>query len=87
MTDEELIKAARVSKIELYGLGKNREKWLERLRSFQSIAAKHEREEIAQIFDIDSHLVAPARNDEGGCLICGFTPRVAAQVIRAGGKA
>ena len=46
-----------------------------------------EREEIAKIFDVDSHLVDFARNDKGGCLICGFTPKVAVQSIRARGEA
>ena len=40
MTDEALIKAARDSGIELYGLGKNREKWLERLHKFANIVTK-----------------------------------------------
>jgi len=54
---------------------------------FAKLVAQHEREEIAKIFDVDSHLVDFARNDKGGCLICGFTPKVAAQLIRARGEA
>ena len=54
---------------------------------FAKLVAEHEREEIAQIFDVDPHLVDLARNDKGGCLICGFTPKVAAQLIRARGEA
>jgi hypothetical protein len=57
------------------------------LKAFAKLVAQHEREEIAQIFDADSHLVDFARNDKGGCLICGFTPKVAAQLIRARGEA
>ena len=42
-----------------------------------------EREAIAQMIEDAPTLMADVRNNEGGCLICGFTPRLAATAIRA----
>jgi hypothetical protein len=52
----------------------------------RSIAAA-EREAIAQMFEGAPALVQSAQNDKGGCLICGFTPKLAADAIRARGQA
>jgi len=46
-----------------------------------------EREACAKIFDEVMPLVPFAQNDQGGCLICGFTPKLAAKAIRARGQA
>ena len=45
-----------------------------------------EREAIAQMFDDAPKLITSAQNSEGGCLICGFTPKIAAAAIRARGE-
>ena len=42
-----------------------------------------EREQIAQMIENAPGLVEFAQNDQGGCAICGFTPRLAAAAIRA----
>ena len=49
--------------------------------------AEKEREAIAQMFEDAPALVEFAQNDKGGCLVCGFTPKHAAAVIRARGEA
>lgn len=45
-----------------------------------------EREAIAQMIDNAPALVEYVTNDQGGCLMCGFTPRQAATAIRARGN-
>ena len=67
----------------------------DRLRSDDCIALYSEgrvkemiraaREEIAKWFDDYPKLVDAAQNDVGGCLICGFSPKLAAEYIRARG--
>jgi hypothetical protein len=46
-----------------------------------------EREAIAQMIEDAPALVEFAQNDKGGCLMCGFTPKLAAEFIRARGQA
>jgi hypothetical protein len=48
---------------------------------------EQEREAIAQMLEDAPPLVDFAKNDQGGCLMCGFIPKLAAQTIRARGKA
>jgi hypothetical protein len=48
---------------------------------------EQEREAIAQMIEDAPPLMEFAQNDQGGCLMCGFTPKLAAQTIRARGKA
>ena len=48
-------------------------------------AAEKEREAILQMFEHAPALVDFAKNDQGGCLICGFTPEIAIKSIRARG--
>ena len=51
-------------------------------------AIEKEREAILQMFEHAPALVDFAKNDQGGCLICGFTPEIAIKSIRArGGEA
>ena len=50
-------------------------------------AAEKEREAILQMFEHAPALVDFAKNDQGGCLICGFTPEIAIKSIRARGQA
>jgi hypothetical protein len=45
-----------------------------------------EREAIAQMIEDAPALVQFAQNDKGGCMVCGFTPKLAAQSIRARGQ-
>ncbi len=45
-----------------------------------------EREAIAQMIEDAPELVPSAKNDHGGCLVCGFTPKFAASYIRARGQ-
>lgn len=42
-----------------------------------------EREQIAQMIEDAPPLVEFAQNDQGGCMMCGFTPKLAAKTIRA----
>ena len=46
-----------------------------------------EREAIAQMIEDAPALMEFAQNDKGGCLMCGFTPKLAAEFIRARGQA
>lgn len=46
-------------------------------------AIKEEREAIAQMIEDAPALVEFVKNDQGGCLMCGFTPKIAAATIRA----
>ena len=47
---------------------------------------EQEREVIAQMLEDAPPLVDFAKNDQGGCLMCGFTPKLAAQTIRTRGQ-
>lgn len=58
----------------------------EALEKFAALIAAQEREAIAQMFEGAPALVQSAQNDQGGCLICGFTPKLVIAVIRARGK-
>jgi len=49
-------------------------------------AVRDEREACAKMFDEVMPLVPFAQNDQGGCLTCGFTPKLAAAAIRARGN-
>ena len=46
-----------------------------------------EREACAKMIEDAPALVEFAQNDKGGCLMCGFTPKLAAEFIRARGQA
>ena len=45
-----------------------------------------EREDIAEMFDEPMRLVPFVQNHLGGCMVCGFTPAMVAQTIRARGN-
>tara|TARA_R110000822_G_scaffold102490_1_gene228881 strand:+ start:85 stop:297 length:213 start_codon:yes stop_codon:yes gene_type:complete len=51
MTKEDTIKLARDSGIELYGLGKDRDKFLHYIVAFAKLVAAAEREACAAMFD------------------------------------
>ena len=54
---------------------------------FAKLVAEAEREAIAQMIEEAPALVQFAQNDKGGCMVCGFTPKLATQSIRARGRA
>ena len=49
-------------------------------------AIQKEREECAKMFEKSPALLECAKNAFGGCLICGFTPELAMNAIRARGQ-
>ena len=51
------------------------------------LVAAAEREAIAQMIEDAPPLVDFCKNEQNGCLVCGFTPKVAAAAIRARGQA
>ena len=55
------------------------------LGAFAKLVAAHEREAIAKLIEDVPALVPFVQNDMGGCLVCGFTPKLAAKYIRARG--
>jgi hypothetical protein len=57
------------------------ELWIKRIND----AVEAEREAIAQMFEGAPALVQFAQNDKGGCLVCGFTPKLVIEAIRARG--
>ncbi len=50
---------------------------------FPAIVAAAEREAIAQMIEDAPPLVEFSQNDKGGCMVCGFTPKLASAAIRA----
>ena len=58
---------------------------LRMFETFAKLVAAKEREAILQMFEHAPALVDFAKNDQGGCLICGFTPEIAIKSIRARG--
>jgi hypothetical protein len=56
------------------------------LKEFAKLVTAKEREAILQMFEHAPALVDFAKNDQGGCLICGFTPEIAIKSIRARGE-
>ena len=53
------------------------------LEQIVAAARADEREQIAQMLDGAPSLVEFAQNEHGGCLMCGFTPKLAVAAIRA----
>ena len=76
MTEQDLIKFKNLSMQD----GRLNLQW------FADYVAQAEREEIAQMIENPPELVSFAKNDEGGCLVCGFTPKLASKAIRARGQ-
>ena len=50
---------------------------------FAALVAAAEREAIAQMIEDAPPLVEFSQNDKGGCMVCGFTPKLASAAIRA----
>jgi hypothetical protein len=81
MTQDEIIELAKQA-----GLNHNTcEFYGEELKAFEALVRADERDSIAQMFEGAPALVQFAQNDKGGCLICGFTPKLAIESIRARG--
>lgn len=53
---------------------------------YTQLGACGEREAIAQMIEDAPTLVPLAKNDQGGCVVCGFDPKFAASYIRARGE-
>ena len=53
------------------------------IQRFAKLVAEHECRAIAQMIEDAPALTQFAQNDKGGCLLCGFTPKLAAETIRA----
>jgi hypothetical protein len=58
----------------------------EQMLAWGKACAEAERDAIAQMFEAAPELVPFAKNDRGGCITCGFIPRMASIVIRARGN-
>jgi ribosomal protein L12E/L44/L45/RPP1/RPP2 len=58
----------------------------EQLKRFANLVAAAEREAIAQMFEASPELISFAKNDQGGCIICGLNPKIAVKAIRARGN-
>jgi hypothetical protein len=56
------------------------------MQRFADLIRADEREAIAQMFEGAPALVQFVQNDKGGCLICGFTPKLAIESIRTRGN-
>ena len=56
------------------------------LMTLVELVMAEEREAIAQMIEDAPALIEFAQNDQGGCLMCGFTPKLAAKAIRARGQ-
>ena len=88
MTKEELIEVARQAGFVDYELDDGTTNTFDkRYKTFAKLVAEKEREDILQMFEHSPALVDFAKNDQGGCLICGFTPEIAIKSIRARGQA
>jgi hypothetical protein len=57
----------------------------EDLERFATLVTAAEREAIAQMIEDAPPLVEFSQNDKGGCMVCGFTPKLASAAIRARG--
>ncbi len=69
-----------------YGIPTPNEQWLPELERFAALVAAAEREAIAQMIEDAPPLVEFSQNDKGGCMVCGFTPKLASAAIRARGQ-
>ena len=92
MTQDEIIEMARQAGFEtmlrkgkILGFDRDGD-YTEELETFAKLVAAKEREAIAQMFEHAPVLVDYAKNYQGGCLICGFTPELAIKSIRVRGE-
>ena len=59
---------------------------MEAIERFAALVAAAECEAIAQMIEDAPPLVEFSQNDKGGCMVCGFTPKLASAAIRARGQ-
>ena len=85
MTQDEIIEMARDSGMELYGLGKNRARFVYHLEAFSQLVAAKEREACAKV--CETHGVHPALNVWNGGPDWYKHGKDCAAVIRARGEA
>lgn len=83
MTRDDIIKLAREAGFAMYFAQEFANEFKRLVATIEFRAASAEREAIAQMIEAAPTLLADVRSNEGGCLICGFTPRLAAAAIRA----
>jgi len=89
MNREELIRMAREVKGAARTSATDGSLWLlseSHLERFAALVAAAEREAIAQMIEDAPPLVDFCKNEQNGCLVCGFTPKFAAAAIRARGQ-
>jgi hypothetical protein len=85
MTRDDIIRMAREAHVKCYPAwahGSN----IEAIERFFHMAQASEREAIAQMIEDAPPLVDFCKNEQNGCLVCGFTPKFAAKAIRARGN-
>ena len=58
---------------------------VDELERFAALVAAAEREAIARMIEDSPPMVSFAQNEMGGCVMCGFTPKLAALTIRERG--
>jgi hypothetical protein len=87
MTRDDIIRMAREAEFECYPteIYVGEYECTGELERFAKLVAAAEREAIAQMIEDSPPLVSFAQNEMGGCLTCGFTPKLAALTIRERG--
>lgn len=88
MTTDDIIRMAKEAGFDKNSLGTTftHGKLDENLLRFAALVAAAEREAIAQMIEDAPPLVDFAKNEQDGCIVCGFTPKLAALTIRARGQ-
>jgi hypothetical protein len=74
-----------ITKGKIHGFDRDGD-YTEELKAFADLVRADEREQIAQMIEDAPPLMPFAQNDQGGCMMCGFTPKIAAATIRARGN-
>ena len=85
MNREDIIRMAREAGVELTINEHGNQQFrcfVREIERFAALVASAEREAIVQMIDNAPALVEYVTNDQGGCLMCGFTPKLAISAIR-----
>lgn len=82
MTKDDIIRMAREADL-TDGIELQRE--IDAVMRFAELVAAAEREAIARMIEDSPPMVSFSQNEMGGCVVCGFTPKLAALTIRARG--
>jgi hypothetical protein len=83
MTRDDIIRMAEECGIPEF---ENNESQADNILRFATLVSAAEREAIAQMIEDAPPLVEFSQNDKGGCMVCGFTPKLASAAIRARGQ-